>query len=100
MEYAPGLLGKGAVGSFLDERMLKVVGRMGYLALLEHQPGRDEQVEGMPQLAVRHVDRGPYQLIGEFTPYRCPGLDNLLGWPNRSTRSMSNACRLSGIGNS
>ena len=61
--------------------MLKVVGRKGYLALLEHEPGRDEQVECLPQLAVRHFDRGLYQLIGEFTPDRGPGLDNILGRP-------------------
>src|SRR2546426_12013102 len=38
MEGAPGFLGEGAVGRVLDERMLKVVGRKGYLALLEHEP--------------------------------------------------------------
>ena len=47
--------------------MLKVVGRKGYLALLEHEPGRDEPVECLPQLAVRHFDSGLYQLVAEFT---------------------------------
>ena len=61
--------------------MLKVVGRIGNLALLEHQPGCDEEVEGMLQLAVRRVDRGPQQLIGKLPPYRGPGLDNSLGRP-------------------
>ena len=58
MEYAPGFLGQGAVGRILDERMLKVVGRNGDLALLEYEAGRDEQVECLLQLAVRHFDSG------------------------------------------
>jgi hypothetical protein len=61
--------------------MLKVVGRIGYLALLEHQPGRNEPVESLPQLAVRRVDRGPQQLIGKLSAYRGPGLDDSFGRP-------------------
>ena len=76
-----GFLGKRAVGRFLDERVLKVVGRKRDLSLLEDKPGHDEQVEGLPQLAVRHFDRGLYQFIGEVTPDRGPGLDNVLGRP-------------------
>src|SRR5437879_8040867 len=78
MEYSPGFLGEGTVGRVLDERMLKVVGRKRDLALLEHEPGRNEQVEGLPQLAIRHFNCGPYQLIGELTPDRGPGLGTVL----------------------
>ena len=35
--------------------MLKVVGRIGNLALLEDQPGRDEQVEVQPDPRVSTV---------------------------------------------
>jgi len=49
MEKPPRLLRQGTVGGFLDEGMLKVVGRIGNLTLLKYQPGCDEEVEGMPQ---------------------------------------------------
>src|SRR6185503_5570097 len=45
MEKLPRLLRKCAIRRFLDECMLKVIGRIGNLALLKHQPGRDEKVE-------------------------------------------------------
>ena len=58
MEQLPGFLEECAVGRLLDQSVLEEVFRSGDLAFFENEPGSDEELECIPQLAVRSFDSG------------------------------------------
>ena len=98
VQRAAGLAQQRAVGRVLDERMLEEISRMRRRARRDKQPRMNEAVQRMSQARLPARPPPQPEQMHAKTPGRSPRRFARRPWPlpSRSSRAISEACRLAG----
>ena len=96
VKLAPRFAQQGAVGGVLHERVLEEIGRIGGAPWRESSPDCRSRSSAEPSSLPGQARHGGKQGMGKLPPDRRAGLRHALAGPSRSSRAISEACRLAG----
>ena len=99
MQLLPRAPQQAAMRRVLHQRVLEAIDRVGRRAPLEHQLGTDKPTERSLQLLLRKTGDGAQQRIGKFASDRRAICATSRTDPRRSSRDISELCKLVGIAN-